>query len=251
MDDIACLDKAITLLEILCEKSLSFSVTELSKISGLNRTTVHRIMKTLEKRKVVIKNKNKLFKIGPNAYRMGCVYLDNFNYEDMIPKILNEIAEKTQESVGYAIKEGNTILSLFEVEINQPFKMNYKPGLYYPINRGCYGKCLMAYHDKEETIELLTMQKFEKITSNTLTELDEIIAEYEKIKTQGFVTSECEVSSYHMGVGIPIYNSKRQVKACLAVSFVKGTSGISDNDKIEKLKNVLLSYQEEFSKYIP
>lgn len=251
MDDLACLDKAVTLLEILCEKPFSYSITELSNISGLNRTTVHRIMKTLEKRKIVIKNNNKLYKIGPNAYRMGCIYFDNFNYEDMIPKLLNEIAEITQESVGYAIRDGDTILSLFEVEIKQPLKMNYKPGLYYPINRGCYGKCLMAYYDKEIVIELLKKHKFEKITNDTLTELDEILGEYEKIKTQGFVTSECEVSSYHMGVGIPIYNSIKEVKACLAVSFVKGTSGISDSDKIEKIKNVLLSYQEEFAKYIP
>jgi len=252
MDNLACLDKAVDLLEIISKQPFSYNVTELSKISGLNRTTVHRILSTLERRKLVIKNENtKDYKIGPSVYQMGCIYLNNFNFEDWIPKILNDISKQTEESVGYAIREGNTVLSLYEIEINQPLKMNYKPGLYYPINRGCYGKCLMAYHDPEIVRQLLYNQKFEKITKNTLTETEEIIDEYKKIRDQGYVISDCEVSSYAMAVGVPVFNSKGIVRACLAVSFIKGSSGKNDADRIEEFKNILNSYSNEFAKYIP
>lgn len=252
MDNLACLDKTVTILEILNKEPFSYNTTDLSNISGFNRTTVHRIMSTLEKRQWVIKSENtKEYKIGPSIYQMGCVYLNNFNFEDRIPKILNEISKKTEESVGYAIREGNTVISLYEIEINQPFKMNYKPGLYYPMNRGCYGKCLMAYHDPEIVKQSLYNQKFEKITENTLTEPEEILDEYKKIREQGYVISDCEVSSYAMAVGIPVFNSKGIVKACVAVSFIKGSSGRSDTDRIEEFKNIFYSYSEEFTKYIP
>jgi len=252
MDNLACLDKTITILEILSKEPFSYNATELSNISGFNRTTVHRIMSTLEKRQWVIKNENtKEYKIGPSIYQMGCIYLNNFNCEDMIPKILNDISKQTEESVGYAIREGNTVLSLYEIEINQPLKMNYKPGLSYPMNRGCYGKCLMAYHDPEIVKQLLYDQKFEKITENTLTEPEEILAEYKKIREQGYVISDCEVSSYAKAVGIPIFNSKGIVKACVAVSFIRGSSKKSDADRIDELKNIFFSYSAEFTKYIP
>lgn len=252
MDNISSLEKSMKILKILSKKPYSYNVTELSNISGFNRTTVYRILSTLEKGKFIIKNENtKKYKIGAAIYQMGCVYLNNFNYDDMIPKILNDISKETEESVGYAIREGNTVVSLYEIEINQPLKMNYKPGLYYPINRGCYGKCLMAYHDPEIVRELLCSQKFEKITENTLTEPEELLNEYKKIREQGYVISNCEVSSYHVAVGIPIFNSKGQVKACIAVSFIKGSSSKGDNQRLEEIKNVLISYSEEFTKYIP
>ena len=252
MDNLTCLNKAINLLEILRKEPFAYNVTELSNISGFNRTTVHRILTTLEKGKLVIKNESsKEYKIGPSIYQMGCAYLNNFNYDDKIPKILNDISKQTEESVGYAIMEGNEILSLYEIEINQPLKMNYKPGLYYPMNRGCYGKCLMAYHDPKIVKQLLSLQKFEKITENTLIEHEEIFEEYKKIREQGYVISNCEVSPYAMAVGIPVFNSKGVVKACVAVSFIKGSSGKSDADRLEEFKNILNSFSEEFTKYIP
>ncbi len=251
LENITSLEKAINILEILQKPPYSYKVTELSNLSGFNRTTVHRLLSTLEKAKFVIRNQDtKEFKIGPSIYQMGCIYLNNFNYKDMILKILEDISKETEESVGYAVLEGDTVLSLYEIEINQPLKMNYKPGLYYPINRGCYGKCLMAYNEPEIVRKLLQNQEFEKITKYTLTEPDEIIKEYQLIKEQGYVVSYCEVSSYAIGVGIPVFNSKGQVKACVAVSFVKGNNKKSDMVKIEKMLNILKSYSEEFTKYI-
>lgn len=252
MDKITSLEKAISVLEILRKEPFSYSITELSNLSGFNRTTVHRILSIFEKRKLVIRNEEtKKYKIGPSIYQMGCIYLNNFNYGDEIPIIINNISKQTEESVGYAVREGSTIVSLYEIEVNQPFKMNYKPGLYYPINRGCYGPCLMAYHDPEIVKDLLYSQKFEKVTENTLTEPEEIINEYKKIREQGFVISYCEVSTYAIGVGIPVFNSKGAVIACVAVSFIKGKDLETDMKKIEDIKNILMTYSEEFTNYIP
>lgn len=252
MDNLACLNKAVSILNILSMEPNSYNVTELSNISGLNRTTIYRILSTLEESKMVIKNEiTKEYKIGPAIYHMGCTYLNNFNCDDQIPRILNEISKQTEESVGYAIREGDTVLSLYEIEINQPLKMNYKPGLYYPMNRGCYGKCLMAYYDNEKVKELLHSQKFEKITDNTLTTSEEILEEYKTIREQGYVISKYEVSPYALGVGIPVFNAKGIVKACVAVSFIRGSSGKSDEKRINEFLNILNSYSTEFSRYIP
>jgi DNA-binding IclR family transcriptional regulator len=168
----------------------------------------------------------------------------------MIPKILDSISKQTEESVGYAILEGNTVLSLYEIEIDQPLKMNYKPGLYYPMNRGCYGKCLMAYNKSEIVEKLLYNQKFEKITKYTLTEPDEILKEYQLIREQGYVVSYCEVSPYFVGVGIPIFNSRGLVKASIAISFLKGIDEKEDKEKIDKFLKILKSYSDDFTKVI-
>lgn len=252
MENLTSLNKVIYILETLGKKPYAFNATELSKITGINRTTVYRILSILEEGRFVTKNgTTKEYKIGPSIYQLGCIYLDNFNYADNIPKILDEISKETEESVGYAIIEGNDVISLYEVEINQPLKMNYKPGLYYPMNRGCYGKCLMAYNNQEIVKELLDSKKFMKITKNTLTEPEEILTEYKKIREQGYVVSNCEVSEYAIGVGIPVFNNKGDVRACVAVSFIKGASEKSDEDKIEEIKNILLSRSNEFTRYIP
>jgi len=82
-------------------------------------------------------------------------------------------------------------------------------------------------------------------------ETEEILQEYKSIREQGNVISYCEVSSYAIGVGIPVFNSKGQIKACVAVSFTRLSTKKGDMKKIEDIINILNLYSKEFSKYIP
>ncbi|MDW7669139.1 MAG: helix-turn-helix domain-containing protein, partial [Bacillota bacterium] len=137
-------DKSLIVLEQLCKEPFKYTMTDLSQKTKINRTTIYRILNTLEDRGLVIKTKNnKLYKLGPFAYEMGSIYLNNFRFRDSIYPILDKISHETKESVGFAIRDGERVISLYEIEIDQPMKMNYRPGIVYPMNRGSYGKCLM------------------------------------------------------------------------------------------------------------
>lgn len=247
---LSSLQKIIQILNILSQEPYESKVTEISNLSGINRTTVHRILDELLKEGLVIRDEvTKHYKIGPTLYHMGTVYLNNYNYENKLLEILNKISEITKESVGFAVRDDERVISLYEIEVHQPLKMNYHPGVFYPINRGCYGKCLMAYYDQNRVNELLYSQNFEKLYANTLTDPEEIMEEYKRIREQGYVISDEETFNYAVvGVGVPVFNSKGEVKACVALAFVKGHDY---KEKIEKFKTILLKNVKEMSKYIP
>ncbi|WP_026895221.1 IclR family transcriptional regulator [Clostridiisalibacter paucivorans] len=246
---LSSIEKALIILNQLSEPPFEYKAIDLSKILGINRTTVHRDLDILIQNDFVIKNDlNKTYRLGPKLYNLGSVYLHNFNFENKILEILNKISEETKESVGLAIRDYEKVISLYEIEFFQPLKMNYRPGIFYPMNRGCYGKCLMAYYDEDKVKKLLQKQKFEKVCINTLTTTEEILAEYDKIKRQGYVTSIEETFKYAIGVGVPIFNCNNEVTTCLAVSFFKDDYYL---EKIEKFKEILSSYADQIAKYIP
>ncbi len=248
LEPVTSIDKAARIFQQLCREPHEYRITELANLTGINRTSLHRLLKALEKNGLIIKTeRNKTYKLGPMAYEMGSVYLHSFKFRDNIFPILDKISHESQESVGIAIREGEKIISLYEIEIDQPLKMNYRPGLLYPMNRGCYGKCLMAYYNRKRVSEMLDQMKFEKVCLNTLTEKNEILKEYEKIRKQGYVVSDEETFRYAVGVGIPIPGSDLTIKSCVAISFLK-----SDNykEKIEEFKDMLLKYKDEIAKYM-
>lgn len=215
------MEKALLILETLAESPYEFRSIDVSKLTGMNKTTVYRILYNLLEENWVIKDRESgKYKVGPMAYHVGTSYVQNNNAEGHILDILNELAQKTKESVGYAVREGNKIISLYEVEIHQPFRMRYRPGQFYPMNRGCYGKCLMAYHDEAEVKKLLAAETFEKIQPGTLTTPAEILDEYEKIRSLGYVISDEETTPFGVGVGVPVFNKKGQVEGCVAVAFM-------------------------------
>ncbi len=249
MDKLTSIQKIIRLLDILSKEPYEYKIGELSNISEINRTTVHRILAELLENGYVIRDEmTKKYKIGPTLYHIGNVYLNNYNSESKILEILNNISKITHESVGYAVRDGERVISLYEIEVHQFLKMNYHPGIFYPMNRGCYGKCLMAYYDQDRVRELLYSQKFEKLYPNTLTDPEEIIEEYRRIREQGFVISDEEtMNDLVVGVGVPIFNSAGKVKACIATAFVKGANY---KEKIEEHKKVLFENAKEMTKYL-
>lgn len=246
---LSSIKKAFSILNQLSEAPYEYKASDLANILGINRSTVHRILDVLIEENSVIKdNLSKKYRLGPSLYKIGSVYLHNFNFENKIVGILNKISQETKESVGLAIRDTQKIISLYEIEQFQPLKMNYRPGVFYPINRGCYGKCLMAYYDQDRVKELLYGQSFEKICENTLVSPEEILAEYAKIRSQGYVESNEETFKYAIGVGIPIFNSNGKVTTCVAVSFFKDENYI---EKMQNFRQILFNYADEISKYMP
>lgn len=242
------LEKGLHLLSLFAEEPYKWTVPQLVERTGMNRTTVYRILTALENKGMLVKEGNsKAYKMGPMPYHLGNVYLMNANYRESILAILEKIAEESAESVGIAHREGNQVLSIYSVEIHQPVKINDKPGTFYPMNKGCYGKCLMAYHDPKLVKSLLKSSIFEQTAPNTLTKHDKIIEEYEKIRRQGFVESYLETSPYIIGVGVPLRSPNGSVENVVAISFFKQDDY---KEKMERMKQILFKHQRELEFYL-
>jgi DNA-binding IclR family transcriptional regulator len=248
MKHMTSIEKALDLLYIFVVPPYEFTIQQLVKKTGMNRTTLYRnISSLLQSGLLMCDEQGKYYKIGPLAYRMGSIYLANANYEERVLAILEKIAEESSESVGLARREGDKIVSIYSVEIHQPTKMNDKPGVFYPINKGTYGKCLMAYYDEDKVREMVENSTFEKTSKNTIVDKGELLLEYKRIREQGFVLSIEETFPYVIGVGIPISDSKGEIKNVVAISFFKQDDYL---EKIEHYKSLLFKYQQELSNYI-
>ncbi len=248
-DNMTSLEKALYLLFLFGQEPYEYTIPQLVEKTGLNRTTIYRNVVTLEENDLLMKiERDKSYRLGPMAYHLGSIYLQNANYEENILTILENIAMESRESVGLARREGNRVVSIYSVEIHQPVKMNDKPGEFYPMNTGTYGKCLMAYHD-QSIVEILFDQNtpFDKLTKNTITEKAALLEEYRKIRENGFVTSIEESYPLVIGIGIPLYGSTGEVKNVVSISFFK-----EENypEKMEALKELLFKYKKELEKFI-
>ncbi len=243
------LEKALYLLFLFGQDPFVYTIPQLAEKTGLNRTTIYRNIVTLEENDLLMKNeRDKSYRLGPMAYHLGAIYLENANYKENLLMILERIAMESKESVGLARREGNRVVSIYSVEIHQPVKMNDKPGVFYPMNRGTYGKCLMAYHDPKLVGRLIDQeQPFEKVCKNTITEKAELMEEYRKIRENGYVVSIEETFPLIIGIGIPLTGSTGDVKNVVSISFFKEENYL---EKMETLKDLLFRYKKELEKFI-
>ena len=165
-----------------------------------------------------------------------------------INAMLEKIGKESSESVGMAHREGDKVVSIYSIETHQPVKINDRPGVFYPMNKGCFGKGLMAYYDERRVREMLNGLTFKKTAENTLTKTEDILKEYEKIRQQGYVESIEETVPYVMGTGIPLKSRNGKIENIVAISFFKQKSHM---EKMEKLRDILFKYKRELELYLP
>lgn len=248
-ETVTSIEKSYMILDQLALPPYEYKVAELSALLRLNRSSVYRILQILKNRELVIFSPDtEKYKIGPAMYHIGMKYLYNNNFSSRIVDILSEISDKTKESVGMAVKDGNKIMSIFEIEVHQPMKLNDVPGRYFPVNKGNYGKCIMAFQSDEYIEEFLADKEFEKTCPNTLTTKEELIAEYKKIRERGYSLSIDELGVDILGAGIPIFGEDSKIKACVAIGFYRSDGW---EEKLQRFVDILLSYQAQIEHAIP
>ncbi len=97
-ESLTSIDKAARIFKQLCREPHEYKITELAKLTNINRTTLHRIMRVLEAHGLVLKTENnKTYKLGPMTYEMGSAYLNNFKFGDIIFPILDKISHESEE----------------------------------------------------------------------------------------------------------------------------------------------------------
>ncbi len=243
------IEKAIIILELMGKEPFEYTAQQIAEKTGFNIATVYRIIYQLEEYHFVDMDEGtKQYRVGPNMYHIGSKYLYNNTYMDKLQNILNEISEICKESVGLAVLDGDKIISIIEIEVHQPMKMNDVPGKYFQPNKGNYGKCITAFRDEESVERYLDTHTFEKTCPATLTEKEELLEEYRKIRKQGYSVSVDELGIDILGTGIPLFDKNNRIWGCASIAFFREDGW---EEKLTAMRKLLLAYKEKLEEYLP
>ena len=243
------IEKAIIIMELMGREPYEYTAQQISENTGFNIATVYRIIYQLEEYHFVDLDENsKCYRVGPSMYQIGAKYLYNNTYMDKLQNILDEISEICKESVGLAVLDGDKIISVIEIEVHQPMKMNDVPGKYFQPNKGNYGKCITAFRDESDVERYLDAHTFEKTYPATLTEKDELLAEYKKIRKQGYSESVDELGIDILGTGIPLFNKDNRIWGCVSIAFFREDGW---EEKLSAMRKLLFVYKDKIEQYLP
>lgn len=139
-------------------------------------------------------------------------------------------------------------MNVIEIEGYQVVKIGYKPGNFYPINCGVYGKTIMAFFEPYSRLEeIIYSYDFRKRGPNTIMNPEELLREYEEIRQKGYATSDGEVGKGIMGIGAPIRDLSEKVVGCVGVAYIKEAL---NKEETGKLKEQIIESADKISQLI-
>ena len=131
---VAAVERALAILLAFRPGEASLALAELSRRTGLYKSTILRLASTLQAKDFLARLADGSFRLGPALLRMGLLYQESFQAQDIIFKGLAELMRATGESARFYIRQGNRRVLLFGVDSPQPLREHILPGYSAPID---------------------------------------------------------------------------------------------------------------------
>ena len=211
------LDNALKVMDILSVKD-NLSLAELTRISKLDKTSVFKILYTLERRDYVFKTADARYRLGIKFSNYQALASERQSLAEIAMPYMRQLRDQCHETVylGLLNTNGRVIVMHME-EGNSPTSIATRIG--YELDAHCtaMGKVLLSWLDSAVQHNIVDHFRFKKYTDNTICAPDTLYALLDSIKAQGWGEDRGERYPGYSSLAVPVFDADVHCVASLSI----------------------------------
>ena len=189
-------------------------LTDIAKRVGLHKSTVHRLLASLESRGFVRRDSHsEMYQLGWRILQLASHVHHSEDISIVLLPLMIELRNFLGETISLYIREGAERIRIQAVEGTQAVRRVANIGHRFPLYIGASGKIFLAYSDPSLLEELKRNKTFPEGFS-----FEELSRQLSAIVEQGYAVSIQERELGAAAVAVPIFDRSHQVIAALSVS---------------------------------
>lgn len=207
--------RAIRLLKLFTAEAPELRLAELSCLSGLNKTTTHRLLQALLSEELLDRNPGtSAYRLGPGMMALGVQALSSNDLRLRARPLLKRLAEETGETATLEVPIDDTMLILDEVTSKHFVGASGNVGTRWPIHATSTGKALIAFelHGPDRL-----RAELPSLTSRTITNFDALEKQLGDIRRRGFAEVVDELEEGLSGVGVVVRGGMGEILGALSI----------------------------------
>ena len=235
--------KAFQILKLISGTNHGLGITELANNLEMSKGTVHGIIFALEDSGAIIRDPvTKKYTLGVTLFELGKLAYSQIDLRALARPVMEELMERTEESVYVGVMNGGHITILDIVESSQDLKITSPKGTAIPLFAGATGKVILASMENPQALNIITKNGLPRFTEHPVRYLEEV----ESARKKGYATDYEEYISGVRAIASPIRGWKPLISALWVVGF---KTSLNDH-KMEDLIPATREAAEEISRRI-
>jgi DNA-binding IclR family transcriptional regulator len=203
------------LLKLFTAEAPELQLAELSGLSGLNKTTTHRLLQALLSEELLDRNPaSSAYRLGPGMMALGVQALSSNDLRLRARPFLKRLAEETGETATLEVPIDDTMLILDEVTSKYFVGASGNVGTRWPIHATSTGKALIAF---EQHGPDRLRSDLKALTPQTITELAALEKQLGDIRRRGFAETIDELEEGFSGVGVVVRGGMGEILGALSI----------------------------------
>ncbi len=210
------LDRGLVILRRLAEQRLS--LTEISELLDVHKSTALRLLRVLEDNGMVRHNSEHVYRLGPEIFSMGANYLGGLDIRAIASKHLRKLAEETRLTVHLGAFDGSEVIYVDKFESTGTVRMYSSIGASAPLHCTSVAKAILAHLPRPQLDGLLHDIEFTKHTDSTITTMEDLLRELELTRERGYSVDNREHEDFVHCVGVPLSPESQDVRFSLSLT---------------------------------
>jgi DNA-binding IclR family transcriptional regulator len=205
-ESIRAVERALDVLLCFSSQNPMLSMTQISELVGINKSTVHRLLATLEAKRFVDRDPiTGIYRPGLRLLQMAFLTLEHNDLRRMASPFLHTLCDQHRENVNLAMLDDTEVIYLDVVESPQRVKLAAAPGERLPAFCTASGKAILAFLP-EDVVKSILERGMPKRTQTTVVTQEAFFKDVRQIREQGFAISKQEFEEGINAVAAPISN---------------------------------------------
>ena len=215
---IQSVERAIAVLKLFGDSEPDLGVTELARRLKLHKSTISRLLSTLEAGGFVQQDpRNGRYRLGLQLATLAGVALTQYDLRDVARPLLQELARAAGETTTLSVLDRDVAVNVDQVLGSQTLQHVGWIGRRLPLHCTAAGKPLLA-HLAPEDAERLLAQPLERYTARTITSAAQLRRELDRVRGQGYVVVAEEYEEALSAVGAAVFDHRSEVVGSITVS---------------------------------
>ncbi|MFZ0543992.1 MAG: IclR family transcriptional regulator [Candidatus Promineifilaceae bacterium] len=215
---IQSIQRAAAILRSFTETEPELGVIELSRRLDLHKSTVSRILTTLQAEGLVGQNpETGKYRLGVGLISLAGVALGRLNVRAVTQPHLNGLVEVSQETVNVAVQDGRECVNVERVASPRQIRYVGWIGRRMPLHCTAAGKVMLTFMEPSER-EMLIGGPLTRYTEKTVTTKPQMEADLSLVCQQGYAIVHEEFEAEFSAIAAPVFNYARKVAGVVSIS---------------------------------
>ena len=211
--------RALVILESLADNSLGLTLTEVSELTNINKTTAYRFLQDLVRHHYIRRDdRDKRYFLGTRVLGLSIALLDELDVRQVARPHLEKLVDELQETVHLVQLDGTEAVYIDKVDCPQPIMLRSRVGKRRPIHCTGVGKVLLAFAPESLLEQIIRSPGLTRYTPTTITDPNELRQEMLRIRTVGYALDNSEHREGITCVAGPVFDVHGDIAASVSVA---------------------------------
>jgi DNA-binding IclR family transcriptional regulator len=246
---IPVIDRMMDVLGEIEHQESGLTIRALTGTLGLPRTTIYRILNTLQRHDMVWRDEAGAYHLGRRLLSLASHVASRVSDIDLAAicqPFMDKLASELGEGVKLSVIDRDGILVLAASPGRREYALTVAPGQRMPIHAGAASKLLLA-HLPPDDLDYWLSKPLAAYTSKTITDPKRLRTELTRIKRLGWAQDRGENAPSILAFAAPIFSGKGKLEAALSVPFLAG----AEPTRMEEIRMAAIAAARAMSEAMP